>query len=83
MEITQRHQFSLVKDDDLFGDALNFIQDVAAHEHRTAQLSEFPYHVHDGGSGQRVASLQRLIQNDEFRVVDQSMSDFGSLPHAL
>ena len=56
---------------------------MAADNHSSTHTAQFPNHVHDGSSGKRVASLEWFIQNNEFRVVDQCMSDFGSLPHSF
>ena len=38
MQVAQGHQFALVEDDDLLGDAFDFTQNMTADEHGSAQL---------------------------------------------
>ena len=83
VKVPKGHQFPLVENDNLFGDAFNFIQDMAAHQHRSTEFTEFTYHVHDGGSCQWVAPLEGFVEDDEVGVIDKCMCDFGSLSHAF
>ena len=83
VEIAEGYEFSLMEDHDLLGDALDFIEDVAAHQDRSAEFTKLTNDVHDGCPSERVATLQGLVKDDEFGVVDQGMSDFCALAHSL
>ena len=72
-----------MQNDNLFSDALDFLQDVAAHDDGSPHASQFTNHVHDGRSSKGVAALQWFVKNDQFRVVDNGVSNFSSLPHAF
>ena len=62
VKVPEGYKFALVKDDDLFRDSLNFVENVTAYQDRAAHFPKFSYHVHHGRSGQRVAPLEWFIQ---------------------
>ena len=83
VKVAKRHQFALVENDDLFGDAFDFTEDVTADEDGSSQLTQLADNVHDGGSSEGVATLERLVEDDEFRVIHQCMSNFCPLAHSF
>ncbi|GIR07698.1 MAG: hypothetical protein CM15mP18_0270 [Methanobacteriota archaeon] len=72
-----------VQQHNLFGDAFNLTQDVAADQDRAAHSAKLPDHVHDRGPCEGVTSREGLVEHDEVGVIDQGVGNFHPLPHAL
>ena len=72
-------------DDDLdvAGQPLDLLEDVGAEEHRAALVAEAVQQVHQVHPLARVDPVERLVEQQDGRVVDERGGDLDALAHAL
>src|SRR5688572_15091243 len=70
-------------DRDAVADPLDFAELVTRDEHGAALFSELEDQITDLGVGDRVEAPGRLVQEEELRVVEQTLGEPYALLHAL
>ena len=72
-------------DDDLdvAGEPLDLLEDVRAEEHGAAVVAELAQQVHQVHALARVDAVERLVEQQHGRIVDERRGDLDPLPHAL
>ncbi len=69
--------------DNLLGDALYLLKDVARDDDGLALRAKLSDYAHDACPGYRVAAVQRLVEDDEIGIVNQCVGYLHALPHTL
>ena len=72
----------MADDDHLAGHRLDLVEHVAGDEHAAALVAELADELDQVGAGDRVGAAQRLVEEDERRVVGDRLGDLRPLPHA-
>ena len=76
------HDLALVDDGHVIADLLDQLHDVAGEQHGRAGAGQPRQQPADHVGGDRIHALQRLVQEQHRRVVDQGAAERGLLAHA-
>ena len=70
VQVSEGEQPAVVQYDDLLGNALYLLEDVARDQHGLALRAKLADDAHNAGPGDRVTAVQWLVEDDEVGVVD-------------
>ncbi len=83
VDVALGQHLAAVDDDDLLGQRLDLVQHVARHDHGLAAAGGPADALDDLGARDRVDAGQRLVEDEQRRVVHQALGQLGALAHAL
>ena len=83
VKIPEGEKSAIVQNQNLLSDALDFVQRVAAYQNGLAHRAKLSNDIHDGRSSEWITTGERLVQDDEVRVMDHRVGDFHPLSHPL
>src|SRR5258708_18582228 len=69
--------------DDLIRDGIDFVKNMARNNHVTTVCRRRPKQSDHLGASQRVEAVQRLVQDQNSRIVTQGLSEPDSLTHSF
>ena len=73
----------LVDQEDVRGHRLDFVQDVARHDDALAGAAPVLDHADGLAARDRIHARQRLVENQQLRIVRERLRHLDALPHAL
>jgi hypothetical protein len=81
--VPARRETARDDDEDPLPEALDLLEDVAREQDRSPVRGHRPKQVHHVQPLARVHAVERLVEDEDGRVVDESARDLDPLPHPL
>src|SRR3989475_6471240 len=82
VDVARRDRLAVVNQDDVVRDPLDLIQDVGRHEHMPPVAGEVGDRPENVDAARGVGPGQRLIEDQDLRVVGEGLCQFRALAHA-
>ncbi len=77
------HEPAVVQQDDPRRDDLDLVEHVARDDDAPALVAQAMDDVHQVAAGDRVGAGERLVEEEDERVVDEGLRELGALAHPL